>query len=79
MKYLSTYKLFESVNQADQIALQEVYGAEAVMSFEFNRENITDTDAIKDLITKYNYYCIKEESWGGGPQPKGFIDFFNKK
>lgn len=80
MKYLKTYKLFESIdhNESDQIAHDELFDKKATLAFDFNREYINDVNSIKDLIEKYNHFYIKEKSWFGGPPPRSFVEYFNK-
>jgi hypothetical protein len=78
MRYLKPYKIFESVDDADTMARYQLFEADTTMAFDFNREFITDIDSIKDLIEKYNEFYMSEGSWGGGPPPKGFIEYFNK-
>lgn len=74
MRYL---KLFESFEDTDTMARYQIFEADATMAFDFNREFITDEESIKDLIEKYNEFYVKEKSWGGGPPPRGFIEYFN--
>lgn len=76
MKYL---KLFESFDDSDTMAKFQIMDSDAQMAFDFNKEYITDPEHIKDLIEKYNHFYLKEKSWGGGPPPKGFVDYFNQK
>ena len=64
---------------ADQIAESILFNAKSKMAFQFNRRHITDLDEIKDLIEKYNYYYVLEDAWFGGPTPRGFLNYFNKK
>jgi hypothetical protein len=79
MKYLTSYK--ESINYDDDaytMARYQLFNASTTISFYFNNESFTDRKDIKILIKKYNEFYIKENSWIGGPQPNGFIKFFNK-
>jgi hypothetical protein len=76
MKYL---KLFESFDDSDTMAKFQIMDSDTQMAFDFNKEYITDPEHIKDLIEKYNHFYLEEESWGGGPPPKGFVDYFNQK
>lgn len=80
MRYLKTYKLFESIdhNESDQIAHDELFDKRATLAFDFNREYINDVNSIKDLIEKYNHFYVKQNSWFGGPPPIGFINHFNQ-
>ena len=68
----------ESHDDADTMARYQIFEAVATMAFDFNREFITDESSIKDLIEKYNEFYVKEKSWGGGPPPRGFVEYFNK-
>ena len=76
MKYL---KKFESYDDSDTMAKFQLVDADTEMAFDFNKEYITDPNHIKDLIEKYSRFYLKEESWGGGPPPKEFVDYFNQK
>ena len=79
MKYLKSYKIFESFDDdADTMARYQLFGADTTMAFEFNREFITDEESIKDLIEKYNHFYVSGKSWSGGPPPRGFVEYFNK-
>jgi len=89
MKHLKTYQLFRdllSLNESssfemddfDTMSRYQLFEADTTMAFDFNREFITDSESIKDLIEKYNEFYVKEDSWLGGPSPKGFIEYFNK-
>jgi len=68
----------ESHDDADTMARYQLFEASATMAFDFNREFITDEKSMKDLIEKYNEFYVKEKSWGGGPPPRGFVEYFNK-
>jgi len=62
----------------DTMSRYQLFEADTTMAFDFNREFITDSESIKDLIEKYNEFYVKEDSWSGGPSPRGFIEYFNK-
>jgi len=68
----------ESNDDTDTMARYQIFEADTTMAFDFNREFITDEKSIKDLIEKYNEFYVKEKSWGGGPPPRGFVEYFNK-
>jgi hypothetical protein len=79
MRYLKTYKIFESFDDdADTMARYQLFGADTIMAFGFNREHITDVESIKDLIEKYNEFYVTGKSWSGGPPPRAFVEYFNK-
>ena len=79
MKYLKSYKIFESLeDDADTMARYQLFGADTTMAFGFNREHITDVESIKDLIEKYNEFYVTGRSWSGGPPPRAFVEYFNK-
>ena len=77
MRYLKSYKIFES-DDADTMARYQLFEADTTMAFDFNREFITDVESIKDLIEKYNEFYVSGKSWGGGPPPRAFVEYFNK-
>lgn len=72
-------KKFESFDDSDTMAKLQLMNSEAEMAFNFNKEYITNPDHIKDLIEKYNHFYLEEKAWGGGPPPKGFVEYFNDK
>lgn len=77
MRYLKSYKIFES-DDSDTMARYQLFEADTTMAFDFNREFITDVESIKDLIEKYNEFYVSGKSWGGGPPPRAFVEYFNK-
>lgn len=76
MIYIKTYENFD--DDSDTMARYQLFNNDAVMSFYFNNEYITDPSGIKDLIEKYNQYYVEDGAWGGGPPPTRFVDYFNK-
>lgn len=69
--------LFESFDDSDTMARYQLFESDTTMAFDFNREFITDEESIKDLIEKYNEFYVKGGSWGGGPPPREFVEYFN--
>lgn len=78
MRYLKTYKLFESKDDEDTMARFQLFEADCEMAFEFDKGLTTDLEEIKMFINKYNQTVNSSGQWSGGPVNKEFVDFWNE-
>jgi hypothetical protein len=78
MKFLKSYKIFESNDDADTMAKYQIFGAKTKLAFNFNREFIYDPDDIWNLIEAYRHIYQTKGGWPGGPPPVEFIELWNR-
>jgi len=71
-------KLFESFDDSDTMARNQLFQGDCEMAFEFNKDLTTDVEEIKMFIEKYNQTVNSSGQWGGGPVNREFVNFWNK-
>jgi hypothetical protein len=79
MIHIKEFKLFESNDDTDTMAMYQLHGGDSFISFNFRDLLIKDKEEIINLIEIYKDMSEKDGEWIGGPVSRIFDEYFIEK